>query len=42
MSAPTKAVAALTRNVVPTDSAAKLVVVETPTEPFTVVFDDEP
>ena len=37
-----KAVAALTRNVVPTDSAAKLVVVETPTEPFTVIFDDEP
>jgi len=38
----TKALAALTRNVVPTDSAAKLVVVETPTEPFTVIFDDEP
>jgi hypothetical protein len=37
----TKALAALTRNVVPTDSAAKLVVVETPTEPFTVIFDDE-
>ncbi len=38
-----KAVAALTRNVVPTDSAAKLVVVETPTEPFAVRFDeDEP
>ena len=38
----TKALAALARNVVPTDSAAKLVVVETPTEPFTVIFDDEP
>jgi tRNA A-37 threonylcarbamoyl transferase component Bud32 len=36
-----KALAALTGNVVPTDSAAKLVVVETPTEPFTVIFDDE-
>jgi tRNA A-37 threonylcarbamoyl transferase component Bud32 len=36
-----KALAALGRNVVPTDSAAELVVVETPTEPFTVVFDDD-
>jgi len=37
-----EAVAALSRNVVPTDSAAQLVVVETPTEPFTVIFDDDP
>lgn len=36
-----KALAALGHNVVPTDSAAKLVVVETPTEPFEVVFDED-
>lgn len=36
-----KAVAALTGRVVPTGSAAQLVVVETPTEPFAVVFDDD-
>ncbi|MBS1691766.1 MAG: DUF4032 domain-containing protein [Actinobacteria bacterium] len=37
-----KALVALRRNVVPTDSAAKLVIVETPTEPFSVLHDDEP
>lgn len=36
-----KALAALKRNVAPTDSAAKLMVVETPTEPFEVVFDGD-
>ncbi|WP_099022262.1 DUF4032 domain-containing protein [Mycolicibacterium palauense] len=36
-----QALAALRRNTVPADSAAKLVVVETPTEPFSVL-DDEP
>lgn len=36
-----KALAALMHDVVPTDSAAKLMVVETPTEPFEVVFDDD-
>ncbi len=36
-----KALAALAANVVPGDSAAQLVVVESPTEPFTAVFDDD-
>jgi Domain of unknown function (DUF4032)/Lipopolysaccharide kinase (Kdo/WaaP) family len=36
-----EALAALTAHLVPGDSAAKLVVVETPTEPFTAVFDDD-
>ena len=36
-----RALEALGRNVVPADSAAELVVVETPTEPFEVVFDED-
>lgn len=37
-----RALAALARNVVPTDSAAKLAVVETPTEPMPAIDPDDP
>ncbi|WP_370330540.1 DUF4032 domain-containing protein [Mycolicibacterium hippocampi] len=36
-----RALQALTRNVVPSESAAQLMVVETPTEPFSVLDDDD-
>ncbi|MDY6995795.1 MAG: DUF4032 domain-containing protein [Actinomycetota bacterium] len=36
-----RALQALSRNVVPAESAAQLLVVETPTEPFSVLDDDE-
>jgi len=36
-----RALQALARNVVPSESAAQLMVVETPTEPFSVLDDDE-
>jgi hypothetical protein len=37
-----RALVALARNRVPADSAAEMAVVEVPTEPFAVQFDDEP
>ena len=36
-----RALQALARHVVPSESAAQLMVVETPTEPFSVLDDDE-
>lgn len=37
-----RALAALARNRVPTDSAAKMAILDVPTEPFGVHFDDQP
>jgi hypothetical protein len=38
---PERALQALARNVVPSESAAQLMIVETPTEPFSVLDDDD-